>query len=55
MWTKYINVSLQVAEIQLTKNELEDVIFGMKLANSSPSRVEKLEMILDSMLRDQEI
>lgn len=52
MWTKYINVAIQVAEIQLTKTELEDVIFGMKLADSNPGLIEKLSMVVQSMTRE---
>lgn len=52
MWTKYINVAVQVAEVQLRKSELEDIIFGLKLADSEPKLVEKLEALVHAMLGD---
>lgn len=45
MWTTYINVSVQVARVDLTKSEIEDIIFGLKLADSAPDLVEKLEAL----------
>lgn len=52
MWTKTINVAIQVAEIQVRKSELEDMVFGLKLADGNPKLIEKLEALVELMMGD---